>query len=116
MAFGLGAAGYLALRVEPPLWGVALLAGLAAAAAALAVRGPAPRALGIVLLLTTFAAAGLLAGKVRSDAVAAPILADDRALASVEGFVVDVVSPGGGRGAAADRPDGDRRPAAGRNA
>jgi competence protein ComEC len=96
VAFGLGAAGYLELRIEPA-W--SLLAGLVAGLAFLAWlagRGSARLGLSVVLVLATFIAAGALAGKVRSARVAAPILSQDRAVMTVDGFVVDVVSPGAG--------------------
>ncbi|MGR4864105.1 ComEC/Rec2 family competence protein [Caulobacter sp. LARHSG274] len=96
VAFGLGAAGYLELKAEPS-W--ALLAGLAAGLgilAALAGRRSARPGLTVLLILASFLAAGALAGKLRSTLVAAPILAGDRAVMTVEGFVVDVVSPGAG--------------------
>jgi competence protein ComEC len=96
VAFGLGAAGYLELKAEPS-W--LLLAGLAAGLAMLAAlvgRRSARPGLSALLVLATFMAAGALAGKVRSTLVAAPILAGDRTVMTVEGFVVDVVSPGAG--------------------
>ncbi len=95
VAFGLGAAGYLELKTEPSWW---LLVGLTAGLAALAglIGRRSTHGLSVLLVLATFLMAGALAGKVRSNAVAAPILAGDRAVMTVEGFVVDVVSPGAG--------------------
>ncbi|CAN5523229.1 ComEC/Rec2 family competence protein [soil metagenome] len=96
VAFGLGAASYLELKVEPS-W--ALLVGLTAGLAGLAWgvgRRLTTQGLSVLLVLATFLTAGALAGKVRSTLVAAPILAGDRTVATVEGFVVDVVSPGAG--------------------
>jgi hypothetical protein len=99
VAFGLGAAGYLELRAEPS-W--ALLVGLAAGLAILAALVGRRAAQGsgaglsVFLVLATFLAAGALAGKVRSHAVAAPILAGERTVMTIDGFVVDVVSPGAG--------------------
>jgi competence protein ComEC len=95
VAFGLGAAGYLELRAEPP-W--ALLVGLTAGLAILAwlVGRRATRGFSVFLVLATFLAAGALAGKVRSNAVAAPILTGERTVMTIDGFVVDVVSPGAG--------------------
>jgi competence protein ComEC len=96
VAFGLGAAGYLELKAEPS-W--AMLVGLVAGLAILAWltgRGSARSGLSVLLVLATFLAAGALAGKVRSSAVAAPILSQDRAVTTLDGFVVDVVSPGAG--------------------
>jgi competence protein ComEC len=99
VAFGLGAAGYLELKTEPS-W--ALLVGLAAGLAILASLAGrrsgqgAGGSLSVLLILATFLAAGALAGKVRSNAVAAPILAGERTVMTLDGFVVDVVSPGAG--------------------
>ena len=95
VAFGLGAAGYLELKTEPS-W--LLLAGATAGMAILAwlIGRRSAHGLSVMLVLATFLVAGALAGKVRSHAVAAPILAADRAVMTVEGFVVDVVSPGAG--------------------
>jgi competence protein ComEC len=95
VAFGLGAAGYLELKTEPSwAWLAGLTAGLAILAGLIGRRSS--RGLSVFLVLATFLAAGALAGKVRSHAVAAPILAGDRAVMTIEGFVVDVVSPGAG--------------------
>jgi len=96
VAFGLGAAGYLELRAEPS-WAllVGLTAGLALLAGLTGRRWGRP-GLSLLLALATLLAAGGLAGKVRSTRVAAPILAGDRTVMTVEGFVVDVVSPGAG--------------------
>jgi competence protein ComEC len=99
VAFGLGAAGYLELRAEPS-WAllVGLSAGLALLAALVGRRSAqgSGAGLSVLLVLATFLAAGALAGKVRSHAVAAPILAGERAVMTIDGFVVDVVSPGAG--------------------
>jgi competence protein ComEC len=95
VAFGLGAAGYLELRTEPSwVWLVGLTAGLAVLAAVLGRR--AAQGVSVLLVLAAFLAAGALAGKVRSTAVAAPILVGERSVMTIEGFVVDVVSPGAG--------------------
>ena len=96
VALGLGAAGYLELKAEPS-W--ALLLGLTAGLAILAAiagRRAARQDLSVLLVLATLLAGGALAGKVRTALVAAPILSSDRAVMTVEGFVVDVVSPGAG--------------------
>ncbi|WP_425430370.1 ComEC/Rec2 family competence protein [Caulobacter mirabilis] len=94
VAFGLGAAGYLALRTEPSLWLVATAAGLAIGLA-LAVRRAAVGALAIPAVLLAFAAAGLCAGKLRATLVAAPVIAE-QSIVTLEGWVVDVASPGAG--------------------
>jgi competence protein ComEC len=53
----------------------------------------------MVLGLATFAAFGGLAGKLRTEGVRAPVMADMAGTAMVEGYIVDVASPGakGGR-------------------
>ncbi len=99
VAFGLGCAGYFQLRIEPPLLPLLALAILTAALAALAARWGRSRALFIALSLIAFASAGFLAAKVRTLAVAAPVAPSSGRPLEVEGWVVDVVSPGatGGR-------------------
>jgi competence protein ComEC len=96
VAFGLGAAGYLEAGVEPKLWMLALVTGLLAAIWWTGQRWNAPRGLVVLASLMAFGAAGGLAAKVRSDRVAAPIMAGERVVRRVDGFVVDVVSPGAG--------------------
>jgi len=95
VAFGLGAAGYLELKTEPSWW---ILVGLTVGLAALAglIGRRSTHGLSVLLVLAAFLAAGALAGKVRSHAVAAPILAGERTVMTIDGFVVDVVSPGAG--------------------
>ncbi len=93
VAFGLGAAGYLALRVEPSLVVAAAPAILAAVlVAGLRRRGWAGMA--TLCLLLAFAGGGFLAGKIRSDRVAAPVVPAGQRARAVEGWVVDVVTPG----------------------
>jgi competence protein ComEC len=98
VAFGLGAAGYLTLRIEPPLW-LAALIWLIGVGAALAVRrSRGLMAVAIPLALVAFALSGVLAGKIRTLAVAAPVATAIDAPRRVEGYVVDVASPGSGGG------------------
>ena len=93
VAFGLGAALYLGLRREPPVWPLAALA-LALTGAALAARLLSRRRAVIVLAgLTAVAAGGLLVAKMHSDAVAAPIAPANLGVVAVEGWVVDIASP-----------------------
>ncbi|AAK23879.1 ComEC/Rec2 family competence protein [Caulobacter vibrioides] len=96
VAFGLGAAAYLEVRVEPALWGLTLLAGVIGLAAWGARRWNAPPLLVVLLGLIAFGAAGAWAAKVRSERVAAPVMDGERIVRRVDGFVVDVVSPGAG--------------------
>jgi competence protein ComEC len=94
VAFGIGAALYLGWKTEPPFWPAATLAGvLAAGAAAVAWRGW-NRALFAALLLTALVAAGFAGAKLRSDRVAAPILPPNLGVTEVQGYVVDVDTPG----------------------
>ncbi|WP_233243113.1 MULTISPECIES: ComEC/Rec2 family competence protein [unclassified Caulobacter] len=95
VAFGLGAAAYLEAPVEPPLM-LLLAAALASVVLVALARRTALRGLVVVTTLLAFAAAGGLAGKVRSDRVASPVIDGERLPRRVEGFVVDVVSPGAG--------------------
>jgi len=93
VAFGLGCAGYMTLKVEPS---TALALGLMAAAAALVL---AARRLGstgavIVAVLLAFAAAGFLSGRIRTLQVAAPIAPAEQRARLIEGWVVDVARPG----------------------
>jgi competence protein ComEC len=96
VAFGLGAASYLEAWAEPSAW------VLTAAVVALTIlwwaarRWNASSGLLVLLSLMGVAAAGGLAAKVRSDRVAAPLVGGERVVRRVEGFVVDVVSPGAG--------------------
>ena len=96
VAFGLGAAGYLEARAEPPLWALGGLALLMAMIWWAFRRWNAPAILLVLASLAAFGAAGGLAAKIRSDRVAAPIMAGERVVRRVDGFVVDVVSPGAG--------------------
>lgn len=96
VAFGLGAAAYLEARVEPALWVLGVLAASLGVAAWAARRWNAPAIVAVLLGLATFGATGTFAAKVRSERVAAPVVAGERVVRRVEGFVVDVVSPGAG--------------------
>jgi competence protein ComEC len=99
VAFGLGAAAYLQLRVEPALW-LTLGAALLTAAFALAARRWAPwPAVTIAAALIAFGAAGVAVGSLRTRSVDTPVAPASKAPQLVEGWVVDVLSPGasGGR-------------------
>jgi competence protein ComEC len=93
--FGLGAAAYLEAPVEPSLAVLGGLTALGAIAWSLA-RRLSRRVFVVLAALLTFAVAGAFAAKVRSDSVAAPVINGERTPRRVEGFVVDVVSPGAG--------------------
>ncbi|WP_374470571.1 ComEC/Rec2 family competence protein [Phenylobacterium sp.] len=95
MAFGLGAALYFALLREP-LPGVAW-AALAGAAILLAAAGRSNRRLlTAALVLAACGLGGFGMGKVRTERVWAPIAPAQAVPQRVEGWVVDVASPGEG--------------------
>jgi len=96
VAFGLGAAAYLEASREPVLGALAGLTLLLAAIWLGLRRSDAPELVLVLISLAAFGAAGGLAAKIRSDRVAAPIMAGERVVRRVDGFVVDVVSPGAG--------------------
>jgi competence protein ComEC len=93
VALGTGCAVYIGLRQEPSWW---LVGGLFAAAVALLiwVRTAAfGRAVMMAVTLLALTCGGLLLGKVRTARVAAPI-APVMGVTAIEGYVVDVASPG----------------------
>jgi competence protein ComEC len=93
VAFGLGSATYLGLRVEPPLWPLAA-AAVAMVGLALAARRWSPsRGMAIAAALAATAAVGLLAGKLRNDIAAAPVVPAHLGVVGVDGWVVDVANP-----------------------
>ncbi len=97
VAFGLGAAIYLGLKTEPPLWPAAAAAIVLGAAATAVVWRAGPmagsRALHAALVLLAVIAAGFAIAKLRSDHVAAPIVPPNIGVAEVEGYVVDIDTP-----------------------
>jgi len=94
VAFGGGAAIYFALKSEPPLWP---LIGVALATLAIWMaarwRGMGRR-VSLPLMLLACLACGLAGAKIRSDRVAAPIAPALAKPTVIEGWVVDVDSPG----------------------
>jgi competence protein ComEC len=93
VAFGVGCAVYFSLKREPGFWLVAGPAiGLTLATVALRRWGRAPLASMIVALMA-FAAAGMLSGKLQTQAMAGPV-APPLAGVTVEGWVVDLASRG----------------------
>lgn len=96
VAFGCGAAVYLALPGEPlavVAFGLLALAGLMLLAASrLSLGRPAT----VALVLVALALAGFAAAKLRTQAVRAPIAPAGGGVRLIEGFVVDVASPGQG--------------------
>ncbi|WP_372786491.1 ComEC/Rec2 family competence protein [Phenylobacterium sp.] len=96
VAFGSGAALYFALLREPQSW--VGLAGVAVAGALLlgASRWSQARALTAALVLVACALGGFSMAKLRSDHVKAPIAPTDSRPERLDGWVVDVISPGQG--------------------
>jgi competence protein ComEC len=93
VAFGIGAAAYLGLKIEPPLWPFLALAA-AGVGAALAVRWIwRNRAASAIAALVAVAVLGALAGKVRTEVVAAPVIPAGFGVAAVDGWVTDVANP-----------------------
>ena len=94
VAFGGGCAAYFGLPSEPPAWpmgaGAVLAAGLWLGARRLAL----PRAVVLSLMLLACFALGIAVAKLRTDAVAAPIAPAMAEPTVVEGWVIDVDSPG----------------------
>jgi len=94
VALGGGCAVYFALGSEPPAWplipGAALAAGLWLGARRLALA----RVWTLGLMLLACFALGIAVAKLRTDAVAAPIAPAMAAPTVVEGWVIDVDSPG----------------------
>jgi competence protein ComEC len=95
VAFGLGAAAYFALPREPAAWVAAVLLALAGGLL-LGSRRAGWRPLTVALALAAFAVAGFGLAKVRTERVWAPIAPAGGTPQRVEGWVVDVASPGQG--------------------
>lgn len=94
MAFGAGCAVYFALGTEPPAWPLTVGA-FVVVGVWLGVRRMAPaRIWTLPLMLSACFALGIAAAKLRTDAVTAPIAPAMAAPTVVEGWVVDVDSPG----------------------
>ena len=93
VAFGLGAATYLVLKHEPPLWPLALAAGVAVLVALALRRWGPSRGLALAAALLAVAAVGLADAKLHSDLSAAPITPTGLGVTSIDGFVVDVATP-----------------------
>jgi competence protein ComEC len=93
VAFGVGAAIYLGLKTEPPLWLGWVVASIAVVLA-LVVRWLAPARLAIAATgLAATAACGFLIAELHSRAVATPIVPANIGVVGVDGWVVDIESP-----------------------
>jgi len=93
VAFGGGCAAYLGLRQEPDLWPLALAAAVAVVLA-WAARRKGWVAVNMAAVLIAAFALGMTAAKVRQLRVDAPTAPASKGLVAVEGWVVDVESPG----------------------
>jgi competence protein ComEC len=93
-AFGGGCAVYFALKSEPPTWPLLLAAAITAGLWLGARRLGRGRVLTLPLLMVACFALGLVVSRLRSEAVAAPIAPAMAEPTVVEGWVVDVDSPG----------------------
>ena len=93
VALGAGCAIYIGLPIEPPWWAVLTLAGVALAAWLLVRRAPLRRGVVVIVSLLALVCAGVLLAKVRTARVAAPI-APVTGMTAIEGWVVDVATPG----------------------
>jgi len=94
VALGGGCAVYFALKAEPPAWPLLTLTVLTSAGWLAAKRSRLDRIWTLPLMLLACFALGLAVTKLRADAVTAPIAPAMDAPTVVEGWVVDVDSPG----------------------
>ncbi len=94
VAFGGGCAAYFALRAEPSLWPLLIAGGALFALWLTARRRGMSRRWTLWLLLVACFALGLCAAKARLLAVAAPIAPAMTEPTTIEGWVIDVDSPG----------------------
>jgi len=93
VAFGAGAAIYLGLKTEPPLWPCVAAALLAVAVAVGVARWGRHRSLAIAASLTAILVCGFCAGKLRTEMTAAPIVPAGIGVVPMDGWVVDVATP-----------------------
>lgn len=96
VAFGCGAAAYLALPREPIAVVAIATLGLAGALLLIRTRWGGGRVLAIALTLVAFALAGFAAGKLRTEQVRAPIAPAGEGMQTVDALVVDIANPGQG--------------------
>ena len=94
VAFGCGCATYFALKSEPALWPLALAAVVAVGLWLAAKALHAHRPVRLALMLVACFALGLVAAKARAVAVSAPVAPAMAAPTVIEGWVVEVDSPG----------------------
>jgi len=93
VAFGVGAALYLGVHTEPPLWPCVVAAAVAIAGAVAVGRWGRTRTLAILASLVAVMVCGFCAGKLRTDIAAAPIVPAGIGVVPMDGWVVDVATP-----------------------
>lgn len=93
VAFGCGAALYLNLKFEPPLWAAVVFAALSALPLAGALALKSTRVPLAPLLLAGLVGGGFLAAKVHTMRVAAPIAPARGGVATIKGWVTDIDTP-----------------------
>lgn len=96
VALGCGAAVYFALLREPQAWVAVAAAALAGALLLVASRVSHSRALTASLVLAACAIGGFSAAKLRTEHVRTPVAPTQSRPQRLEGWVVDVISPGQG--------------------
>lgn len=94
VAFGGGCSVYFALKTEPPTWPLLLAATIGTGLWLGARRLAMARVWTLPLLMLACFALGVAVAKLRTDAVAAPIAPAMAEPTVVEGWVIDVDSPG----------------------
>lgn len=94
VAFGGGCATYFALPTEPSLWLLATIGLVATSIWLTARRLGARRAITFPLMLLACLALGLNMAKVRAERIAGPIAPSLSEPTTIEGWVIDVDSPG----------------------
>lgn len=94
VAFGGGCATYFALPTEPSLWLLAAIGLVATSIWLTARRLGARRAITFPLMLLACLALGLTMAKVRAERIAGPIAPSLSEPTTIEGWVIDVDSPG----------------------
>lgn len=94
VAFGGGCALYFAFRAEPAFWFLALVASVAVGIWLAARRQVGRLVVTLPLMLVAMATCGAVVAKWRADSVAAPIAPAFQRPTVVEGWVMDVDSPG----------------------
>ncbi|QYF88288.1 ComEC family competence protein [Brevundimonas sp. PAMC22021] len=94
VAFGGGCGLYFALRFEPPLWPLAIAAAVLFAAWGIVKRAGRSRAWTWPLLMLAVMAAGMANARLKTMTIEAPIAPAMSEATVVEGWVVDVDTPG----------------------